>query len=465
MAGGSYLAAMQWLAAAENPPHLKAIAPWIAAGSPFSEAEMNGGVFSLYLSSAWIPTMAVDVADRLEKQGKDVNEMRRMISRAIFNPEEVYSYLPLKDVPHFKFERIQQMWLGAFRQVLDRQLVELARRPYHKITVPCFNCSGWYDVFTWSTFDNYRKMKERGGSELARKGQHVLMGPWIHGARLLGFWGDLNFGPSAGVPGNLATEHNLAFFNKYLLGKEIEIPAVRYFLMGANRWKTADDWPLPQTQWQRYYLHSRGSANTAAGNGWLSREEPGSESPDVYVYNPLNPVPTVGGRVLPIAGLVPGPIDQQHIEKRSDILCYTSEELKEDMEVTGPLELHLFAATSVKDTDFTAKLIDVWHDGRAYNAAEGIIRAKGRQSIYQTEMVTPGYVNEYVINLGGTSQLVRRGHRIRIDVSSSDFPKYDRNMNTGNPIGEDAQGIPAIQTIYHQTGQASYIDLPVIPAK
>jgi putative CocE/NonD family hydrolase len=160
---------------------------------------------------------------------------------------------------------------------------------------------------------------------------------------------------------------------------------------------------------------------------------------------------------------VPGPINQVLLEKRGDVLCYTTPELKEGLEVTGPVTLHLFAATSVRDTDFTAKLIDVHPDGAAYNVAEGFIRARYRNSILQSEMVTPGQVYEYVINMGATGNLFRRGHRIRLHVSSSNFPRIDRNMNTGNPFGEDSEGVPAVQTIYHQDGYPSYIELPVIP--
>lgn len=164
-------------------------------------------------------------------------------------------------------------------------------------------------------------------------------------------------------------------------------------------------------------------------------------------------------------GLVEGPVEQSHVEKRSDVLCYTTPELEEPVEVTGPLEMHLFAATSAKDTDFTAKLVDVYPDGRSYNLTEGIKRARALKSAAYPDLINPGEVYEYVITMGNTSQLFRKGHRIRIDISSSNFPMFDRNMNTGNPIGEDAQGIPATQTVYHQPAYASYIDLPVIPGK
>jgi len=214
-------------------------------------------------------------------------------------------------------------------------------------------------------------------------------------------------------------------------------------------------------------MHSKGKANTAAGDGTLTRDEPAaSEPPDTFKYDPLYPVPTVGGALiggLPILGLVSGPLDQSNIEKRNDVLCYTTPELKEGTEITGPLEIHLFAATSARDTDFTAKLVDVYPDGRSHNLSDGIKRARGLKSDTKPELINPGEVYEYIITMGPTSQLFRKGHRIRIDISSSNFPMYDRNMNTGNPIGEDARGIVATQTVYHQAQYATYIELPVIP--
>jgi putative CocE/NonD family hydrolase len=246
---------------------------------------------------------------------------------------------------------------------------------------------------------------------------------------------------------------------------EVDLPTVRYFVMGQNVWRNADTWPLPETRWQRYFLHSKGHANTSAGDGLLSREEPGQETTDVFFYDPHNPVPTIGcrGEVM-LYRVPPGVQEQSPNEKRQDVLCYTTPELKEDLEVTGPLELHIFAATSARDTDFVAKLVDVWPDGRSYNVTpDGIIRARYRKSLFNPELVTPGEVNEYVINLEAISQLFRRGHRIRLNITSSDFPEFDRNMNTGNPIGEDARGITAKQTIFHSREYPSYIDLPVIP--
>jgi len=463
MAGGSYLANLQWTTAMENPPHLKAIAPAICGAGQLREQTLLGGAPNLYFMVSWIPQMALDIADRLEKQGKDVSQMRRLIYQALFRPEEVYEFLPLKNIPLAQFEGMREMWNNTLDFIPGPELAETAIRPYHKVMVPGLHVSGWYDHHTWAVFKNFQGMRENAGSQLAQDSQHVVMGPWIHGAKLQSFVGDLNFGPTAGVPGAMTTEHHIAFFNKYLRGMDIDLPVVRYFVMGRNRWHNADTWPLPQTQWQRFFLHSKGRANTSEGDGLLTCDEPGSEPADIFVYNPLFPIPTTGGRVLPLAGLVAGPIDHSHIEKRIDVLCYTTPALEDDTEITGPLELHLFASTSTRDTDFTAKLVDVWPGGQAYNVAEGIIRARYRRSIFQPELVNPGEVSEYTINMGTTSNLFRKGHRIRIDISSSNFPAFDRNMNTGNPVGEDAQGIPATQSIYHQQGYASYMEMPVIP--
>jgi len=463
-AGGSYLANLQWITAIENPPHLKAIAPWIGrSGMYLREDTQLAGVMLMFLDMQWTALMAVDVVDRLEKQGKDVAQARQMARQVLFNPEEAWYFLPLKDVPHFKFEGLQAIWASMLQQA--NPTPEIAGDwPYNKINVPCLNVGGWYDVNIYGTFRNFLGMREQGGTELARQGQHVVVGPWAHGAILGNYLGGIHFGTTAAGEAAGVTATHIAFYNKYLRGMDVSLPAVRYFVMGKDRWQTADTWPPPQAQWVRFFLLSRGQANTTGGDGLLGRDEPGAESPDVFVYNPAFPVPTTGGHYT-AAGLAPGPAEQGAVEKRNDVLCYTTPVLEEDIEITGPLELHLFAATSARDTDFTAKLVDVYPGGRAYNIADGIIRARYRKSVAQPELVNPGEVNEYVINMRNTSCMFRKGHRIRIDISSSDFPRWDRNMNTGNLIGEDAQGIPAMQTIYHQPGYASYIDLPVIPSR
>ncbi len=465
--GVSYLAMVQWQTAVQNPPHLRAISPAIGQASPLvTEVRMSGGV-DLEMVVSWLAMMANDTIDRMERQGKDVARIREMIGRAQLNPEEVCYHLPLKDAPHFRFEGFGERFAGMF--TMDNALDSLAseedlRWAYGKVTVPGFHAGGWYDIYTASGFENFLGMQAKGGTKAARESQHLLYGPWTHGAILPPFAGGRHFGPVASGAAALLHEAHMAFFDRYLRGIEVEIPAVRYFVMGRDLWRSAEAWPLPQTEWRRLFLHSRGRANTAAGDGLLGWDEPGAELPDVFVYDPRFPVPTLGGRTLPTGRLVPGPFDQTPLERRPDVLCYTTPELDEDLEVTGPLLLHLFAATSAKDTDFMAKLVDVHPNGAAYDVAEGLIRARYRKSVLHPELITSGEVLEYRIDLASTSNLFRQGHRIRIDVTSSNFPKVDRNMNTGNAFGEDAAGVPAVQTVYHETGQASYIDLPVMPA-
>ncbi|HEY31852.1 MAG TPA: CocE/NonD family hydrolase [Dehalococcoidia bacterium] len=470
MMGYSHAGGMAAQTAMMNPPHLKAIAPWSSGvgqrqGGPGGFRPPNtGGAISFITALLWLPNEAADVVNRLERQGQDVTEMRRSLEWARTNPEEYYNFLPLKDVPFAQFERIGQLWQFRLRGVPQTEEAKEVKT-YERVMVPCSHLTGWYDGVSSASFESFMNMRTRGGSQLAREGQHIISGPWAHLLELGNHLGAMNYGAGLGRP---PSNHLIDFFNRYLRGEEVRIPPVMYFLMGRNEWHEADSWPLSQTQWQRFYLHSQGSANTSSGDGLLSRDEPSSEQPDTFTYDPHNPVPTVGGGLVgsPAGlGFTPGPLEQSAIERRNDVLCYTTPELKEDIEITGPIEVHVFAATSARDTDFTAKLVDVYPDGRSLNLVDGIKRARGLKSEYQPELISPDEIKEYVITLGPTSQLFRRDHRIRVDISSSNFPLYDRNMNTGNHIGEDSVGIPAKQTVYHEADYASYIDLPVIPDK
>jgi putative CocE/NonD family hydrolase len=262
----------------------------------------------------------------------------------------------------------------------------------------------------------------------------------------------------------------LDFFDHWLKGKSNgagDASPVRVYTMGAKQWRDEADWPLPGTEWRRYYLHSRGRANSAAGDGALSTDSPGDEHPDVYLYNPLNPIPTNGGGLCCYHNAVPGgAFDQTPIEQRADVLVYSTEPLAEDLEVTGPVTLTLYASSSAPDTDFTAKLVDLDECGCfAQNLTDGIIRARVRESRHEPKLMTPGKVYEFTIDMWSTSNLFKRGHRIRLEVSSSNFPRFDRNPNTGHDQFADAETRPAIQTVMHQRGAASYLTLPVIPAR
>lgn len=238
--------------------------------------------------------------------------------------------------------------------------------------------------------------------------------------------------------------------------------------MGANEWREEEEWPVPGTQYIRYYLYSDGSANSFYGDGKLSRRLPGDEPTDSYIYNPENPVPTLGGNHSicwsdAFDMIEPGPFDQRPLERRDDILVYTGPSRQQDIEITGPVKMKLFASSSAKDTDFTAKLIDVYPDGRAINITEGIIRARFHKSIRKDpELLVPGQIYEFTIELQPTSNVFKKDHRIRVDVTSSNFPLWDRNPNTGNSQGIDSEIQSARQTIYHNEIYSSHILLPVI---
>jgi hypothetical protein len=281
----------------------------------------------------------------------------------------------------------------------------------------------------------------------------------------------VDFGMTAGQGYTALTmdvhgEH-LRFFDLWLKGKDDGVaaePPVRIFVMGEDVWRSEHEWPLARTEYTTFYLHSDGHANSAAGNGALSTSEPGSERPDAYLYDPFHPVPSVGGQLCCYPSkLAPGAFDQEEVEQRADVLVFKTEPLAQDVEVTGSVTLHLFAATTAADTDFTGKLVDIYPDGYTRNLTDGIIRARFRQGTDRPRPITPGEIYEYEINLWATSNFFRQGHRIGLEVTSSNFPRFDRNLNTGHELGADAEMRPALQTIYHDRERPSRLILPVIP--
>ena len=247
-------------------------------------------------------------------------------------------------------------------------------------------------------------------------------------------------------------------------GVEHEAPLLLY-IMGGGGWREEHEWPLARTDWQKWYLHSDGDAPTCHGDGLLSVEAPGDEPVDCFTYDPDSPVPTIGGNTCCWPEIVPwGPMDQRPVEERPDVLCYTSPPLDADMEMTGPIKVTLFASSSAPDTDFTAKLVDVYPFGCAVNIVDGIVRARYREGPTDPSPIEPGRIYEYKIDLGPTANVLRRGHRIRLEVSSSNFPHYDRNPNTGHEFGKDAQVRVAEQTVLHSDAYRSHVVLPVVRA-
>lgn len=337
---------------------------------------------------------------------------------------------------------------------------------YDQISVPALNISGWYDIFLWSTFQNYTGMQQRGASEAARQNQRLIIGPWTHG-NFSGIFPEREFGRSSSAAVIDLPGVHLHWFDRWLKDVDNGIdqePPVMIFVMGIDEWRTEADWPLPDTQYQPYYLYSNGGANTLNGDGTLSTEPPGDEPSDVYLFNPLRPVPTVGGQVILPGGNAMGPRDQREVELRDDVLVYNTPVLEQTVEVTGPIELRLFVSSSAPDTDFTGKLVDVYPDGRAMILTEGILRARYRNSFTDPELMEPGTVYELRLNLWATSNVFLPGHRIRLEVSSSNFPRFDRNSNTGGIIANETrdQYQPAINRIYHDTAHPSHLILPII---
>jgi len=338
---------------------------------------------------------------------------------------------------------------------------------YEDVKAPAYNLTGWYDNLLHEGFKQFRGWRQEGGTPEVRARSRLLVGPWNHYYISTGggvdYGADISFGPSSRVD---TSREILRWFDQRLRGIDTGIdrePPLTLFVMGANVWRHEHEWPLPQTHFTSFNLHSGGRANSLLGDGSLSLSSPEAEKPDTFAYDPADPVPSWGGQIQPPP--IGGPRDRRSVERRDDVLVYTSEPLPEDAEVTGPVELVLYAASSAPDTDFTATLVDVHPNGKAIILCEGIVRARYRESVVEPTLIEPGQIYEYHISLWETSNLFKAGHRVRLEVSSSNFPRWDRNLNTGHRPGLDAEMQVANQTIYHDAERPSRLVLPVIPGQ
>jgi hypothetical protein len=325
------------------------------------------------------------------------------------------------------------------------------------IHVPAFHIAGWYDIFIRNTIDNYIRMK----SSSAEAPQRLLIGPWTHG-NYESLIGDVDFGVGSSWMFVLPEEEQLRWFDHWLKGEQngvLEEPPVRIFVMGINRWRSEDVWPLQRAVDTHFYLHSGGSANTLAGDGHLRMDPPGEEDADSFIYDPNDPVPTQGGNQCCYQpALRSGAFDQRQVESRRDVLVYTSKILDSDLEVTGDVRVRLWVATSAVDTDFTAKLVDVSLDGYARNVCDGIVRLGHVTEVKSGELIS------LEIDLGPTSNVFLAGHRIRLEISSSNFPRFARNPNTGVAYGQATELVPAHQMVFHDNQRPSHLLLPVVAA-
>ena len=470
MMGASYYGATQWLAASEQPPALRAMAPFITTDQYYDRWTYQGGAFQLGFMLQWASsTFAVgEVVRRLGQGRADMADFGAAIAGGD-GVAAAYEHLPLNDVPGLKgFAPYYLDWL-AHPSYDDYWRAAAPCEHYEKITAPALNFGGWYDLFLGGTLANYTGMKTRGGSEAARAHQRLVIGPWVHGYNG-GVYPERNFGLMAMDAVADVTSQQIRWFDHWLKGEANGVPddkPVKLFIMGLDAWREEADWPLPDTRFEKWYLHSGGRANSAAGDGVLSTTAPHAEQADTYLYDPRDPVRTCGGATF-LPGLFiaanAGPRDQREIEARADVLCYTSEVLSEDTEVTGPVSLSLFVSSSALDTDFTGKLVDVYPDGRAMILTDGILRARYRESLSTPKLMQPGTVYELQIDMVATANLFRAGHRIRLEVSSSNFPRFDRNTNSGGVIAEETATdfVVATNRVWHDGSHASHLVLPVI---
>lgn len=462
MIGGSYVGATQMLAAIAHPPHLAGICPVVTSSNYHANWTYHGGALEQWFDQNWATQLATNTMWRLI--AKDTNALLGAPT------------LPLAQYPVFNYSSLPA-GANATAEVAPYYLDWLAHPDYDDywkqwsieehfgdIQVPALHIGGWYDIFLNGTIRNYMGIKAHGGSDAARQGQRLLIQIGGHagfGRKI----GDVEFGDEAlQFP---STKVILDWYDYLFKGAQNEFSdaskPVHVFVMGENKYHTESDWPPPQANMTRYFLHSGGSANSLRGDGGLSTVSPKKEAPDKITYDPANPVATIGGSLCcDMEHYEPGPRDQRAAENRNDVLVYSTKPLTEDMEVTGPVTLELWAKSSAVDTDFTAKLVDVGPDGFAMNLADGILRMRYRDSQEKATLMNPDQVYKVVVDLWATGNVFKKGHILRLEVSSSNFPRFDRNLNTGAVQATSKEFVTATNTILHDAEHPSALLLPVI---
>lgn len=450
MAGGSYVGAVQWQSAPHRSQYLTCMAPRVICCDYFTGLVYPGGAFQLNVLMTW---------------GMRTNG-RTGQSIEFHNWTEAFRNLPVgqldesagRNLPFWK-DWVEHAAYDDYWDAINDE------KRWHEIAVPALNMGGWYDLYAQHTFINFNGLRQHGRTPQARQSK-LIVGPWPHALSTSPRTGDIDFGAHSMVDLELLEQRWFDYWLKGIENGIAEEPPLRLFIMGINQWRDENEWPLARTEWQKWYLRSRGSANTLRGDGGLSTASPDGEATDHFVYDPHHPVQTVGGNNCCSPHIVPwGPYDQRDVEMRGDVLCYTSDPLAADLEVTGPITVILYAATDGPDTDWTAKLVDVAPSGYAKNLCDGIIRARYRESLSHPSLLDSGKVYKYEIDVGVTGNVFRQGHRIRVEISSSNFPRFDRNPNTGHDFGVDAALRVAQQTVYHNRDHPSHILLPVIPGQ
>ena len=461
MFGGSYVGATQMLTAVAHPPHLAGICPVVTASNYHDGWTYQGGAFEQWFNESWTSGLAQDTLNRAVM--KNTNALNGMWTL----PLTAY---PLFEVPDSNFDLKHTLapyfldWLAHpnYDEYWKRWSIE---EHYSEINVPILTIAAWYDIFLGGSLRNYVGVKSQGANDAARRGQRLIVtiGGHAGSGRKIG---DVDFGPAAESDEDDATLSWYDYLFKNAANEFATAKPVKIFVLGANQWRNEDDWPLTRARETKYFLHSGGKANTLSGDGALSTVTPRSEAPDRYTYNPEHPAPTIGGPLCCDSDhLKPGPRDQRPVEARADVLVYSTPALAQDLEVTGPIKLELFASSSAVDTDFLGKLVDVWPDGFAQNLTEGIIRARYHDSQEKPAFINPGQTYKFTLDLWATSNVFRKGHRLRLEISSSNFPRFDRNLNTGEDNASGRRFVSATNTILHDAEHPSALILPVVPAQ
>ena len=453
--GGSYDGWTQLELAHTRPPHLNAIMPQLICAN-LLDREMSA-VLRLGRVLWWsINTLAPDqrVRDSAPTGPRTTDEAEELFLTR--DRSKWYWYLPLMEIPDDAMYGIGPHWR---KWLSDHATDHFGFEVKHRsIAVPALTQTGWYDQQVMS-IKNFTGLKENAATELARNNQYLIVGPWTHdGTDWPTKLGDMDFGSEAHLDYHDITSQ---WYRRWLYDEEDAIadwPRVRIFVMGDNTWRDEEDWPLARTRYVPYYLHSEGGAASVEGDGTLSEEPPGDEPVDEYVYDPRDPVMTLYQQRGQHE-----PLDQRALDDRRDILRFATPPLQQEVEVTGHIRLKLYAASTARDTDFVAKLLDIWPNGFAQELCYGIVRARYRDSFENPSLIEPGTVYGYDIAINPTSNVFKPGHRIRLDVSSSDFPNFDRNHNTGGNDYADATLIAARQTVSHDAARPSHVILPVIP--
>jgi putative CocE/NonD family hydrolase len=455
MLDGSYSGFTQYLVAPTRPPHLRALSPREGGGDLYRDWVFRAGANQLYFTRSWTLQTCLGWLSHPAAAAQNPDGRERLERALAEGLDPLLAHLPLNEcapltglpIAHWYFEHLSHPDDDAYWQAL-RMTTQ-----FPEVDVPMLHIAGWFDFFLGGTLRAFQGLQVHARSEAARRAQRLVIGPWVHGPAAAGQRqaGEVDFGSDAIFD---LHAHRLRWYDYWLKGVAngaMDGPPVRAFLMGANRWLELDSWPPPAVTYRPLFLHH----GVGAGGGSLSFDGPDAdEAPDSFTYDPREPVPSL--IVYPQLG----PKDHRPIEDR--VLTYTSDVLDTDLVVAGPVTANLHASSSAPDTDWIVRLCDVWPDGRSMSVCDGVLRARYRESLTQPTLLTPGEVYEFQVDLWSTAQVFKAGHRLRVHVTSSDFPRYDRNLNTGGSFGMESHSAIAVNTVFYDTVRPSHLTLPIL---